>query len=200
VAFLCTLADRVDALESPGEHASAVGRWAAEVAGALGLDAQARSDCYWAGRLHDLGKIQVPEQVLRKTGPLDEDEWSLVRRHPRTGAELLRLLPETERIAAIVDQHHERTDGGGYPDGLAAAQIRLEARIVAVCDAYAALRAARGDQPPRSADDARAVLLDGAGSQWDAAVVECFVRLLDTGALSPLDAVPQSPAARTRAG
>jgi HD-GYP domain-containing protein (c-di-GMP phosphodiesterase class II) len=186
VAFLCALADRLDAATSPDEHAAAVGRWSAAVAESLGLDAQARTDCYWSGRLHDLGNLQVPEQVLAKPGPLDDHEWSLVRQHPRSGADLLRLLPDTERIAAIVDQHHERVDGGGYPDGLTTAQIRIEARIVAVCDAYAAMLAARGHAETRSPAEARSVLLSGAGTQWDDQVVDAFVRLLDGGSVLPL--------------
>jgi diguanylate cyclase (GGDEF)-like protein/putative nucleotidyltransferase with HDIG domain len=178
VSFLCTLADRVDALQSPFPHTATVGRWAAALAERLGLDSQTQLDCYWAGRLHDIGKIQVPDDVLRKPGPLDEDEWQLVRRHTVAGAELLRLLPDTDRIAAIVEQHHERVDGRGYPAGLIRSDIRIEARIVAVCDAFAAMVSPRCYQPQRSAEDAAAVLLADAGTRWDPQVVDCFLALL----------------------
>ena len=178
VAFLCALVDRVDALQSPVEHHAAVGRWAAAVAAALGMDRQAQLDCYWAGRLHDLGKIQWPDAMLLRTCALDEDELQLVRRHTRAGADLLRLLPDTERIAGIVDEHHERMDGQGYPAGLASADIRIEARIVAVCDAYVAMTAERHAEPPSAPEQAAAALRAAAGSQFDPQVVECFLGLL----------------------
>jgi putative nucleotidyltransferase with HDIG domain len=191
VAFLCALVDRVDALQSPVEHHAAVARWAAAVAEALGLDRQSQLDCYWAGRLHDLGKIQLPEALLIRTGPLDEAESLLVRRHTRAGANLLRLLPDTERIAGIVDEHHERVDGQGYPAGLVSADIRIEARIVAVCDAYAAMVAEHRHEPQAGSQLAAAALRAAAGSRFDPLVVECLLglvasdRTLELGATVP---------------
>ena len=92
-----------------------------------------------AGLLHDLGKIGVPEVVLRKAGPLTDEEWSMMRRHPITGAQILAPLEFFGDGAVVVRHHHERHDGSGYPDGLAGDAIPIGARIVAVADVYDAL-------------------------------------------------------------
>jgi diguanylate cyclase (GGDEF)-like protein/putative nucleotidyltransferase with HDIG domain len=147
-----------------------------EIARALGLDEDRLEDLRTAARLHDIGKIAVPDSILAKPGRLDDEEFRLVKTHTTVGAELLSSwgLPGP---AAIVRQHHEHIDGTGYPMGLSGEQISLEARIIHVADAYTAMTR---DRPYRKAlpeDDALAELARHAGSQFDADVVAALVSL-----------------------
>jgi HD-GYP domain-containing protein (c-di-GMP phosphodiesterase class II) len=109
-----------------------------------------------------------------------------MRRHPEHSAWMIGLVPGLGEVSGIVRQHHERLDGSGYPDGCAGRSIRIEARIVAVCDAWAAMLADRSYQPESSPERAREVLRDGAGSQWDPEVVEVFLRLEAAGRITRL--------------
>jgi HD-GYP domain-containing protein (c-di-GMP phosphodiesterase class II) len=130
-----------------------------------------------AGVLHDLGKLGVADAILKKPGPLTDDEWIEMRRHPELGARILDHA-NLRDISGWVLAHHERIDGKGYPSGLAGEAIPLEARILAVADAYEAMTA---DRPYRTAlghDAARDELLAGAGTQFDPVVVEAFLRAL----------------------
>src|SRR5688500_12660679 len=113
-------------------HSDRVSRWSRRLAVALGFEAHAVDVVAQAGLLHDLGKIGVPELVLRKAGALDAGEWELVRRHPLIGAEILAPLEFFGDGALVVRHHHERIDGSGYPDGLRGDQIPRGARVVAV--------------------------------------------------------------------
>ncbi|HEY2636857.1 MAG TPA: diguanylate cyclase, partial [Solirubrobacteraceae bacterium] len=127
-----------------------------------------------ATALHDVGKMAMPEDIVRKRGPLDADEWRLMRQHPVVGERLLRSTPALASVAPLVRSSHERWDGGGYPDGLAGEEIELGARIVGVCDAYAAMRSPRPHRAPLDRDTALAELERGAGGQFDPEVVAAF--------------------------
>jgi len=127
--------------------------------------------------LHDVGKLGVADAVLQKPGPLTDEEWADMRRHPELGARILDHA-NLRDISGWVLAHHERVDGGGYPHGLAGDAIPLEARILAVADAYEAMTA---DRPYRTAlghDAAREELMAGAGTQFDPAVVDAFLAAL----------------------
>jgi HD-GYP domain-containing protein (c-di-GMP phosphodiesterase class II) len=128
--------------------------------------------------LHDVGKIGVSDAVLRKPGKLTDNDWEEMPRHPEIGA---RLLPgdALSDIRAWVIAHHERPDGKGYPRGLVADMIALEARILAVADAYEAMIADRPYRPGMPANAARGELLRCSGTQFDPEVVRAFVRCLD---------------------
>jgi two-component system, cell cycle response regulator len=180
------VADLVDLIQAGIEHSTAVGRYSAQVAEAMGLSPETRRRCQLAGRLHDVGKIAVPPDVLTKPGPLGAHEWAMMRKHPEQGAWMIGLVPGLGEVSGIVREHHERFDGAGYPDGRAGRLIRLEARIVAVCDAWAAMLADRSYQPASSPAGARRVLRDGAGTQWDPEVVRVFLELEASGRLTPL--------------
>jgi two-component system, cell cycle response regulator len=184
--YLLALAAEVDARVAPFEHGTAVGRWAAVVASELGLAPETGQRCALAGRLHDIGKITVPEAILAKPAPLSEAEWKLMKTHPDQGARLLRLDPGLADVARIVRQHHERHDGSGYPDGRAGPDITAEARIVSVCDAWAAMRVDRPYQAGRTVAAARAELLACAGTQFDPAVVDAFLAVLDRGGIDEI--------------
>jgi len=172
VAALASLIEERDAYT--GQHTAAVAELALGLALALGCDAAQARLIALAGQLHDVGKVAVPDAVLLKPGPLTPVEWALIRRHPAVGAAVLALVPALRTLAPIVRAHHERWDGGGYPDGLAGAAIPLGARVLAVADAYAAMTTARVHQSARPADAALAELRRGAGSQFDPVVVAAF--------------------------
>ncbi|HEX8339235.1 MAG TPA: HD domain-containing phosphohydrolase, partial [Pyrinomonadaceae bacterium] len=127
--------------------------------------------------LHDIGKIGVPDAILRKPARLDEEEWVRMREHPLHGQKILRGIEFLEGAARVVAQHHERWDGTGYPLGLSGAQIDLNARIFAVADAFDAITSDRVYRAGRSYDEALAELEAHAGRQFDPHVVEAFRRV-----------------------
>lgn len=148
----------------------------------LGLDEHARVVLDAAARLHDIGKVGVPDVILNKPGPLTDGEWQTMRRHPEWGAEVVQLLPGTEEIAAAVRGHHEHWSGNGYPDGLAATEIPLAARIIAVADAWHAMTSDRSYRRALDLDDARHELENGAGTQFDPDVTDAFLAYLEARA------------------
>jgi diguanylate cyclase (GGDEF)-like protein len=150
-------------------------RWAALVARALGLDEEAQRRCALAARYHDVGKSTLPEAILGKNGPLSILEWELVKEHPEMGAALVELAPELASIGRIIREHHERYDGRGYPRGKKNEEISTEARIIACCDAWEAMRSQRAYAAARTASEARAELLAGRGTQFDPEVVMAFL-------------------------
>jgi HD-GYP domain-containing protein (c-di-GMP phosphodiesterase class II) len=159
-------------------HSERVGAWGRRLATALGLPADEIDTVTQAGLLHDLGKIGVPEVVLRKRGALDHDEWTLMRNHPMVGSQIVAPFEFFAGGAAVIRHHHERWDGSGYPDGLAGAAIPLGARIVAVADVFDALTS---DRPYRGAlprDIALAYLGEEAGRTLDADVVTALLDLV----------------------
>jgi diguanylate cyclase (GGDEF)-like protein len=188
LAVLERVADIVDRRLSPDEHSSLVATWSAHVARSLGLTALQEAEIALAGRLHDIGKINIPDSILQKREGLDADEWLLIRTHPEAGADmLLGLVPQS--VAAIVARHHEHYDGSGYPDRLAAHDIPIGARIIAVTDAYAAMTARRYYGTQQTHEQADAELDRCAGTQFDPTVVEAFrAMLVDQGIDSALTA------------
>ncbi len=145
------------------------------MAGRLGIRGEGLRLLGMAVRLHDIGKVAVPDCVLVKEGePFTEEEWRLMRRHVTVGAEVVEHIPALRPLAPIIRSHHERWDGRGYPDGLAAGSIPLGARIVAVAGAYRALTADRPYQQCRSRESAIEELRRCSGTQFDPAVVEAL--------------------------
>jgi HD-GYP domain-containing protein (c-di-GMP phosphodiesterase class II) len=129
--------------------------------------------------LHDIGKVRVPESILNKPGPLTDEEWAVMMTHPEVGEHILRPIQSLNAILSIVRHHHERWDGGGYPDKLSGRAIPLGARIVAVCDAYRAMTEDRPYRKALSTAEARKELHEGAGTQFDPDCVEAMIRALD---------------------
>jgi ribonuclease P protein subunit RPR2 len=165
-------------------HSERVGAWGGRLATALGLPAAEVDTVVQAGLLHDIGKIGVPEAVLRKRGPLEHGEWALMRNHPIVGAQIVAPFEFFADGALVIRHHHERWDGSGYPDGLSGAAIPLGARIVAVADVFDALTSDRPYRPALPGDTALAYLAAEAGRTLDDAVVAAFLGLvrLDTPA------------------
>src|SRR5215210_5097458 len=181
LATVIALAEALDIRDTgTGQHSHTVGRYAELMARALGFDEDRVERIRLAGVLHDIGKIGISDRVLSKPGPLDPEEWQEMHTHPEIGARLL-SRPEFDDLRAWILAHHERPDGLGYPRGLRSREIPLEARILAVADAYEAMTADRVYRPALGEDAARAELEAGAGTQFDARVVEVFLRAIDAG-------------------
>jgi two-component system cell cycle response regulator len=164
------------------EHVDDVGLLALAVGRRLGLDGEALDEIARAAELHDVGKIAVPEAILRKPGQLDEAEWEVMRQHTIVGERILAAAPSLRPVGRLVRSSHERWDGNGYPDGLAGERIPLGARIIAVCDAFDAMRQARPYAPSLSEEEALAELRRCSGTQFDPWVVEVFAAVLKDGA------------------
>jgi HD-GYP domain-containing protein (c-di-GMP phosphodiesterase class II) len=175
---------RVMDLSDPAtsEHSRDIAKLVPRVGRMLGIRGAQCEELELAARFHDIGKVAVPEAVLRKPGPLDSDEWELMACHVEWGSELLRHLPECESIAQIVRHHHERFDGSGYPDGLSGEQIPLASRIITVCDAYGAMVSDRPYRRALSHEHALAELRDGAGEQFDPDAVAAVLSVADGSA------------------
>ena len=164
--------------EEPEAHAAEVSLLATLVAERLGLSESGLWRCRLGGWLHDVGKVAIPDSILDKPGPLDGAEWELMRTHPAAGADIVARFAQLRAAAAAVRHHHERYDGGGYPDGLAGTAIPIEARIVAAADAYSAMTVARPYSPARAPAEAAEELRRSVGTQFDPAVVEALVDIL----------------------
>jgi HD-GYP domain-containing protein (c-di-GMP phosphodiesterase class II) len=153
------------------DHVADVAALAVDAARLLGLPEHEVDQIRHAAELHDVGKVAIPDAILQKAEPLDEDEWAFVRQHTIVGERIIAAAPALAHVARLVRSSHERWDGDGYPDGLRGEEIPVGARIVAVCDALAAMLT---DRPYRLAVGLPAALEElerCAGSQFDPAVV-----------------------------
>jgi diguanylate cyclase (GGDEF)-like protein/putative nucleotidyltransferase with HDIG domain len=176
-----SLAHAVDARDAyTGRHSYVVAQLSARVASLLGLDAEEVELVRLAGSLHDLGKLAIPEEILRKPGPLSDAELLVLRRHPQIGFRMLRSLG-VEPVSTWVLHHHERWDGRGYPHGLGGEDIPLGSRILFVADAYDAMTSDRIYQEHVAHEDAVAELERCAGTQFDPQVVAVFVKSVKRG-------------------
>jgi HD-GYP domain-containing protein (c-di-GMP phosphodiesterase class II) len=162
----------------PLGHCHEVASLAGGVAEELGLPADVVLRCRLGGWLHDVGKVGIPDRILGKRGPLEAIDWEVIRAHPELGEEIVASVPALAASGPAVRHHHERWDGSGYPDGLEAESIPIEARIVAAADAYAAITTAAPFRKPRDHRAALAELRASAGSHLDPAVVEALVVVL----------------------
>jgi HD-GYP domain-containing protein (c-di-GMP phosphodiesterase class II) len=161
-------------------HAYRVMRLAQTIASTLGLSQERVERLGLAALLHDLGKIALPKAILYKPGPLTEEEWDMVHRHPGLGRQMLVSAGgDWISLAPIVGAHHEHWDGHGYPRGLSKDAIPLEARILAIADSYDAMISPRVYQSPLTVEEAMAELQRCAGHQFDPQVVAAFLHLLD---------------------
>jgi diguanylate cyclase (GGDEF)-like protein len=184
--FLSTVEALANALEAKDEYTSSHARWitdmALRVGAELGLDQAALKRVELGALFHDIGKIGIPASILTKPGPLTDDEWALLRRHPELGERILAPIAQLEDVRPIVRACHERYDGKGYPDGLRGEEIPLEARIIFVCDAFHAMTTDRPYRRALPVEEARRRLLDAAGTQFDSRVVEVCLRILEAPA------------------
>jgi len=159
-------------------HGDHCGHYAGVIARALNLSAQEVEDAIFAGRVHDMGKLFIPDRILNKPGALSDDEFAILKTHPQLGAEVLRAIPEVERMAQAVEAHHEAFDGSGYPFGLKGEDIPLHGRIVAVADAYVNMTSDRSFAPPKTDEQALAELGKLSGTRFDGMIVRLLARVL----------------------
>ena len=180
-SVLCTLARSVESrdpyteghCERLAQHARALGRY-------LGLDEESIIALRRGGYLHDLGKIAVPDEILKKGSNLSPEEWAVMKQHPVTGENICRPLKSLRLVLPIIRNHHEHSDGSGYPDGLRKGEIPLLARILQVVDVYDALRTARPYKPAQSHEQAAITMRDEARSGlWDEELVAEFFSMLE---------------------
>ena len=182
---------RVMELSDPAtsRHGREIAALVPRVGRMLGLHGDAAEELELAAHFHDIGKVAVPDSVLRKPGPLEPHEWELMACHVEWGAELLQHLPACGPVARIVRHHHERYDGSGYPDGLAGDEIPLASRIIATCDAYGAMVSDRPYRRALSPAHALSELRDGAGAQFDPDAVSAVLELTEGAKGATLTAV-----------
>ncbi|MFN8175040.1 MAG: diguanylate cyclase [Solirubrobacteraceae bacterium] len=181
------------------DHSNDVSDLSRAVAVALGMSESQVDDTIRLAELHDVGKIAIPQAILRKPGPLDDDEWRVMRLHTIIGERMLRAAPALGHVGRLVRASHERWDGGGYPDGLEGDDIPLPARIVSACDAYDAMVTDRPYRRGMSIDEAIAELRDCAGSQFDPRVVDALVSQIErTRRTVTTPELPASAAAEER--
>ncbi|MFL5959515.1 MAG: HD domain-containing phosphohydrolase [Gaiellaceae bacterium] len=173
--LLRTLAEREPKLRA---HVADVSALALRVGGRLGLGREALEELRLAAELHDVGKLAIPDIVLQKPGPLNENEWRFIHSHTLIGQRILNAAPALRPIGVIVRSTHENWDGTGYPDRLAGDAIPLAGRIIAVCDAYSAITSERPYRAARTSEEAVAELRRCAGRQFDAQVVDILCAAL----------------------
>jgi two-component system, cell cycle response regulator len=175
-----------------GEHVDSVAGLTDKVALELAMTAEDRTTLWQAASLHDIGKAAVPDAILDKPGPLDDDEWEFMRRHTLIGERILDGAPALAAAARLVRSSHERFDGHGYPDELAGDEIPLGARIIAVCDAYDAMVSDRPYRRAMPTEQALQELTRCAGTQFDPAVVATFALAIERPPLEEPDSMSRT--------
>jgi putative nucleotidyltransferase with HDIG domain len=181
------LGDLVEADDGyTGEHCRGVVRLAAALGKELGLEAERMRNLEFGALLHDVGKISIPKEIINKPGKLEAHEWDLMTTHTIEGQRMLdRIGGFMRSVGLIVRSHHERWDGAGYPDGLAGEEIPLEARIIACCDSWSAMRTDRSYRSALSHEVARAELVANAGAQFDPRIVPAFLKVIERVGTTP---------------
>lgn len=179
-AVLCTLGLSVEARDPYTEgHCERLARYGAELGEFLTLDADSIVALKRGGYLHDLGKIAIPDEILKKGANLTPAEWQIMRQHPVIGEHICEPLRSLRRVLPIIRHHHEHWNGSGYPDHLAGENIPLLARVLQVVDVYDALRTARPYKPAQTHESACATMLrEAERGLWDATLVVAFVEML----------------------
>ena len=171
-----------------GVHSTRLAEWGMRVGQELGLDESALQDLEVAALLHDIGKIGIPDSILRKPAKLDNDEYDLMKKHPEYGWAVLRMIPGFERASLYILHHHESVDGKGYPAGLKDSEIPLASRIVSVTDAFDAMVSSRPYRTGLPFEEAVRRLIAGSGTQFDASVVQSFLPLAEAEMNAVFDA------------
>ena len=163
-----------------GEHSKGVVALALAVGQELGLDAREQRELEFGSLLHDIGKLRTPDEIINKPGKLTEEEWAIIKRHPEDGQAMLdRIGGLLAEVGLVVRHHHERWEGGGYPDGIGGEDIPLAARIITACDAYSAMTTNRSYRKALPVEVAVAELRECSGTQFDPRVVEALIAVVE---------------------
>jgi HD-GYP domain-containing protein (c-di-GMP phosphodiesterase class II) len=158
-----------------GVHSTRLAEWGVRVGQELGLDEAELQNLEVAALLHDIGKVGIPDSILKKPGKLDAEEYALMKKHPEYGWAVLRMLPGFERASLDILHHHESFDGKGYPAGLKETEIPIVSRIVCVIDAFDAMVSSRPYRAGLPVEEAARRLIQCSGTQFDTMVVQCFL-------------------------
>lgn len=175
-------------------HSMRVRHYALKLARVLGMDGRTRKRLSLAAKLHDIGKVGLPEAILNKPGALTDAEFAIVREHPLAGERILSPIIRDPLVLAAIRSHHERFDGFGYPDGLAGERTPLLARVIAVVDCFDALTSARAYRSAVPVAAALEILADEAGSHFDPQLVPPFIDLIRAEPATTPTPVPEAPA------
>lgn len=159
-------------------HSQRIAEYTIRLARRIKLPEREARALRYAAYLHDIGKIGIPEQILYKNGALNERERTIIREHPRIGANILQPLRFATEVAPIVEAHHEHWDGSGYPNGLRGEEIPIGARILAIADSFDAMTTDRPYRKKLSLQEALRRLQEGAGKQWDPRLVQEFIQMI----------------------
>lgn len=160
-------------------HSENVADLAVKIAEKMELEQKKIDDIYWAGLVHDIGKMLIPLEVLNKEGKLSDSEYEVIKEHPVLGCNALKSSKPLQHIAKFVRHHHERWDGGGYPDGLKKDNIPLESQILCAADAWDAMSSKRTYRDPLTYNHALAEIKDNKGTQFAPVVVDALLNVLD---------------------
>jgi putative nucleotidyltransferase with HDIG domain len=180
VGTLTSLARAVDTKSAwTGGHSERVTEMALNIGREMGLSLEVLQDLQRGGLLHDVGKIGIPNEILDKPGKLTDEEYAMIKQHPRMGLRILEPIKKFTSVIQLVLQHHERFDGKGYPDGVSGEQISLGARILAVADVYDALVSDRLYRAGMSLERALSIIREESGRQFDPVVVDAFLRVIE---------------------
>src|SRR5580704_2076682 len=174
-ALICAFNQTLDLKDlNTGVHSTRLAEWGMRVGQELGLEEDALKDLEVAALLHDIGKIGIPDSILKKPAKLEHDEYALMKKHPEYGWAVLRMPPGFERAALYILHHHESFDGKGYPAGLKETEIPIASRIVTVIDAFDAMVSSRPYRKGLPHEEAVRRLIQSSGTQFDSVVVQCF--------------------------
>ena len=161
-------------------HSKRVAEYSREIAGRMGMSEDDCQTVYFAGLLHDIGKIGIPNRILDKQQKLTDEEYDVIKRHCSLGSEILKSMSAVPELAQVARWHHERYDGSGYPDGLKGEEIPIFARIISVCDAYDAMSSERSYRKPLLREEIIGQLVKYRGIQFDPKVVDAMLTTLQT--------------------
>jgi HD-GYP domain-containing protein (c-di-GMP phosphodiesterase class II) len=183
------LKDSIEALARTGEsrefhatgHGEMVGRYTELIGRALALPPDELVELVYAAKVHDVGKIFVPDHIIAKQGPLNEEEFARMKEHARAGAEIVATIPGSVMLQKAIEHHHEAFDGSGYPNGLGGEEIPLWGRILALADAFVNMTTERSFAPAKTTEQAIAEIEKLSGTRYDGMLVRILMRQLKTG-------------------
>ena len=192
-SVICAMNQLLDLKDlNTGVHSTRLAEWAVRIGRDLGLDDECLRDLEAAAILHDIGKIGIPDAILRKPSKLTEDEYAVIKKHPEYGWAVLRAVPGFERVSLFVLHHHEAFDGKGYPAGLRGDEIPIGSRIVSVMDSFDAMVSSRPYRKGLPLEEAIRRLEADTGKQFDPVVTPKFIALARSGASTVFDATGAS--------
>lgn len=175
-----TLSNTIDAKDTyTNGHSARVADYSKEIARRAGFSREMQDDIYMMGLLHDVGKIGIPDAIINKPAKLTDEEYSVIQNHPVMGANILRNITEFPKLATGARWHHERYDGKGYPDGISGEDIPIEARIIAIADAYDAMSSKRSYRDVLPQEKVRAEVESGKGTQFDPVFADIMLSMID---------------------